>query len=430
MEKEIESWLFWGRQEVGADRLKDAYGKGGAQLVDITDKIRTQRVLWLKRLWSMPEGAFPKVLANELIGSQRFGYKGIQSLEGLQAGLAIKCNGFYQEAINAWKKLSLKFYHGNRPINNYMLALNPRLGNGPISPYAVTRLKIYTIGDLRKVNTARLSQFMKRQISEYWRLLPKEVEGADNPDFVMEVEGGSSLRLDKAAFKDVYVKFRSLVRVNRHYETKWEEALDMPLQDEWSRVWESLHSSKASLRVRSGVWRQISLNFWTCYMDHAYIHRGDGFCEMCGVFARERTHTILLCPVVLELWHRMEPHLLKLDTTSISKKEMALGLTGSGAKVALRNKITYTLRSAVLAMRGISIRDIQRAADNIWGSFLTQLKREIMEDFWTAKIHGKISDFEQSALVEGVIGHLGDDGFVSWSEWLRDIRVGYWELFY
>ena len=137
-----------------------------------------------------------------------------------------------------------------------------------------------------------------------------------------------------------------------------------------------------------------------------------------------------MCPVVLELWHRMEPHLLKLDPTPITKKEMALGLTGSGAKVALRNKITYTLRSAVLAMRWISIRDTQRAADNTWGSFLTQLKREIMEDFWTAKIHGKISEFEQTALAEGVIGELGDDGFVIWSGWLRDIRVGYWELFH
>ena len=79
LEKEVGSWLFWGRQEVGRDRLRDPYSKGGAQLVDIGDKVRSQRVLWLKRLLSMPEGAFPRVLADELIGPQRGGYFGVSS---------------------------------------------------------------------------------------------------------------------------------------------------------------------------------------------------------------------------------------------------------------------------------------------------------------------------------------------------------------
>ena len=109
---------------------------------------------------------------------------------------------------------------------------------------------------------------------------------------------------------------------------------------------------------------------------------------------------------------------------------MALGLIDNGANVAMRNKIAFTLRSAVLAMRWINVRDIQRASDNIWGSFLTQLKREILEDFWIAKTEGKLAEFEQNTLVGGVIGTLGSNAFVSWSQWLQDIRVGYWELFH
>ena len=151
---------------------------------------------------------------------------------------------------------------------------------------------------------------------------------------------------------------------------------------------------------------------------------------MCGVFARERTHTILLCPVVMELWNRLEPHLLMLDSSPTSKHEMALGLAGSGAKVALRNRIAFTLRSAVLAMRWIKIRNIERAAENIWGSFLTNLKREVLEDYWVAKIHGTMEEFEQSTLVNGVLGTMGANGFICWSPWLLDIRVGYWDIFY
>ena len=95
LEKEVGGWLFSrGRQEVGSGRLRDSYADGGAQLVDIQDKVRTQRVLWLKRLLSMPEGSFPRVVADELIGPQKFGYFGLASLKGLEGGLRLGPVGF------------------------------------------------------------------------------------------------------------------------------------------------------------------------------------------------------------------------------------------------------------------------------------------------------------------------------------------------
>ena len=109
---------------------------------------------------------------------------------------------------------------------------------------------------------------------------------------------------------------------------------------------------------------------------------------------------------------------------------MALGLIEKGDKITLRNRLAYTLRSAVLAMRWIHIRDVQRAADNIWSSFKVQLKRELVEDYWVAKMGGDIGKFEKCVLVGGVLGELGDDGNVCWGEWLRDVKVGYWELFH
>ena len=165
-------------------------------------------------------------------------------------------------------------------------------------------------------------------------------------------------------------------------------------------------------------------------MDHAYIHRGDGICEMCGFFARERWHTIIECDVVINLWERLKPHLEALDSSPITKREMGLGLAGTGDKTNLRNRLAYTLRSAVLAMRWIRIRDKERATNNIWGTFQTQLKRELVEDYWVAKTNGQLGDFSKKVLVAGVLGKLGENGFVQWNDWLRDIRVGYWNLFY
>ena len=62
LEREVAGWVFRGRQEVCRDRLRAAYGEGGAQLVDVKDKVRAQRVAWLCRLLAMPRGSFPRVL--------------------------------------------------------------------------------------------------------------------------------------------------------------------------------------------------------------------------------------------------------------------------------------------------------------------------------------------------------------------------------
>ena len=76
VEKEVAAWVFRGRQEVSEARLKDAFDQGGAQLLDIGDRVRAQRVGWLAQLLAMPPDAFPRVLAGALIGEQGVGIVG------------------------------------------------------------------------------------------------------------------------------------------------------------------------------------------------------------------------------------------------------------------------------------------------------------------------------------------------------------------
>ncbi|MEL6802457.1 MAG: reverse transcriptase family protein, partial [Bacteroidota bacterium] len=295
LEKEVGSWLFWGRQEVGRDRLRDPYSKGGAQLVDIGDKVRSQRVLWLKRLLSMPEGAFPRVLADELIGRQRGGYFGVGSLRGIEAGLKIRVGGFYKGAVAAWSKLNLRYNQGNNPIDNYNLFYNQLITNETGRPLVPSRPGLWlgcgTVAELRvAVQSDAWRGRTPAVVQRCLETIPNGLAGADAPDFVLKMADGSETKLSIASFKEVYGQFRALVRVERQFEAKWENALGIPLRDEWKGIWEALHQSGASYRVRSAVWRQVGLNFWTCYMDMAYIRRGDGVCEMCGVSARERWH--------------------------------------------------------------------------------------------------------------------------------------------
>ena len=165
-------------------------------------------------------------------------------------------------------------------------------------------------------------------------------------------------------------------------------------------------------------------------MDMAYIRRGDGVCEMCGVSARERWHTVIECQVVVELWGKLSATLVRLDNRAVTGREMGLGLTGESERIRLRNRLGYTLRSAVLAMRWVRIREVGRAVGNIWAAFLVQLKRELVEDFWVAKFGGVLGAFESGVLAGGVLGKLGEGGGVEWGDLLGDTRVGYWELYH
>ena len=52
---------------------------------------------------------------------------------------------------------------------------------------------------------------------------------------------------------------------------------------------------------------------------------------------------------------------------------MGLGMTGESDRIRLRNRLGYTLRSAVLAMNRVRIREVGRAVGSIWVAFLVQL---------------------------------------------------------
>ena len=440
LEREVGGWLFSrGRQEVGRDRLRDSYANGGAQLVDIEDKVRTQRVLWLKRLLAMPGGSFPRALADELIGPQMGGYFGLGSLKGLEGGLKVRAVGFYGKAMKAWSKLGLTYRPGNAPVEGYNLLYNKLItkpGGQTLTARDLPKNSpVVTVADLREAarpaaNGVRRARGERRGIFRCLTLVPRDVAGADPPDFVLVGASNGDLKLSTASFSEVYAQFRSLKPIERHYETKWETALGTPLGGQWTDIWNSLHNSGASLKARSAVWRQIGLNFWTCYMDHAYIARGDGVCEMCGVFARQRWHVVIECQVVRDLWDRLSATLVRLDSRGVTAQEMALGLAGQGDRIRLRNRLGYTLRSAVLGMRWIGWRDVGRATDAIWAAFLVQLKRELVGDYWVGRLGGGGgANFARVSLVGGVLGVLGGDGGVEWGPLLDRVRVGYWELY-
>ena len=442
VEREVATWVFRGKQEVSADRLRDAYDRGGAQLVDIADKVRAQRVAWLCRLLSMPRDSFPRVLAGVLIGGHAGGYSGLEVLFADLGRLRLTPQrgghgtmapgGFYWEAVKAWSMITPRMTGGGLRLGSDRLFYNPQITDEagfPITPLPwMARRGLFSVGQLRGLSGVGLRRHQWDQLVELRGRIPDLPVTRAGPYFVLPCPTGDKEETC-ISLKDLYLTFRARVDNVRHFEAKWVQALGADLGESWEEVWRRVHGSHCSLFVTSHIWRQLNLGFWTCYMDYAYIARGDGSCPMCGERARERWHVVVDCEVVRRLWVKLGGVVERWGGAVVERREMALGRGGRDPGTAVRNRLGFTLRSAIQSMRGVRVGGVEETVDNIWSLFLRRLRKELVEEWYVASLVGGVAQFEARVLVDGVLGEMRD-GAVVWGAIFAGVGYGYWDLFY
>ena len=163
-------------------------------------------------------------------------------------------------------------------------------------------------------------------------------------------------------------------------------------------------------------------------MENAYRHNGDGVCRMCGAWARERWHTVLECAVVLRLWERWGGVFVALGRGVVGRREMGLGFEGTGGGVSLSNRLGFLMRSSVMSMRGVESPGPDEAVDRIWSLFLRRTRKEMVEEWYVAKMEGQMERYEREWLIGGVLGTLVD-GTIRWSGVFAGVRHQWWCLF-
>ena len=431
VEKAVAEWVFRGRQEVCRDRLKAAYEYGGAQLVDVKDKVKAQRVAWLCRLLAMPRGSFPRVLAAEMIGDQRWGWRGLEVL-GAEARVMEKVgSAFYREALKAWRELGPKVVTERGTRASSRLFHNVQIVGADGHPLrSVPWLVLRDVTSVRSLWTlSGLGLGGRGKWDEVARLRGIAPEmPLSEPHYLFDIseEGKDHTRV---SFRELYVAFRRRARSgSRHYEEKWERALGASLDGHWPDIWRRLHSTPCSLRVRSDVWKQVGLNFWTPHMA-TWVGDGNGECRLCGEVARERWHVVIECEVVRRLWRRLEPTLIRVVDMQVVEGEMAFGPLGERAADRLRRRLGFGLRSAVHTMRGLELGSVEVAVERVWSLFVGRLRKQLQQEWILAVWQGKVGSFAASVLVGGVLGKMVEGGVVEWCGILDGVGYREWDLF-
>ena len=112
---ELESFILdfvWAgkKHEVNKQLMSAKLDQGGLKLVNIQNKISTQRIVWLSKLCSMEQACFTGVTAEEQIGHFEAGYHGLDFLKTNPSCFPTHSNEkFYAEVIKASNKVNLDY---------------------------------------------------------------------------------------------------------------------------------------------------------------------------------------------------------------------------------------------------------------------------------------------------------------------------------
>ena len=126
---------------------------------------------------------------------------------------------------------------------------------------------------------------------------------------------------------------------------------------------------------------------------------------------------VVECEVVRELWRKFGESVEVLGGgVVVELGEMAMGREGGDRGTALRNRLGFTLRSAVMSLRAVRVGGVEETVGRIWSLFLRRLKKELVEEWCVARLEGDVAVFESRVLMGGFLGHLAD-GAVVWLVW-------------
>ena len=79
-------------------------------------------------------------------------------------------------------------------------------------------------------------------------------------------------------------------------------------------------------------------------------------------------------------------------------------------------------------MRALNLGSVEVTVDRLWSIFLRRLKKELIEEWYVAKLEGSVTLFESRTLVAGLLGRLVN-GCVEWSAELSEVNYNYFNLY-
>ena len=348
------------KDEVSRMEMEKERSFGGIKLINTQLKSVTPKIHWLIRLTTDDNLRVHRIVFGNLIGEQRGGLQGDDLLftEHSYVRSHLKCSSpFYVEALLAITKLNLWKNFPN--INDEHLYYNKifsttvddEIEEKTVKPFLGNKVlaNIRTYGDLlaaeHAVSQPRLTAVIRKKIESIAYIRPS---ASHNEVVAMDF---SKMKFTKITQKFIYSQLIQQQSRDHIYQTKWATDHGELSIIEWPKVWDSVHQQFFTEAVKSTIWSQVHLNFYTTYSYNKW-HNSLNPCPLCGKIPDDIYHILLDCQVTNHLWNKLHNTLVGIVNIEPSLHERVFGLQPRNkrqtAAVVLRNWLTFSLRHQIM----------------------------------------------------------------------------------
>ena len=332
-------------------------------------------------------------------------------------------SSFYTEALLGISKLDTwKHFHN---INQehlfynriFSTAVDVEIEEKTVKPFYAnkTLCDIKTYGDLLNaeatIQQSKLKAVVKRKIESivYTRSNVKEHEimGHDH----------KSVEFKYVTQKFIYSELIHQKSTDHSYHTKWFELDDIPIMD-WTKVWDSVHQQFFTEEVKSTIWEQIHLNFYTTYNYNKW-HNSLNPCPFCKKIPEDIFHILVECKFTKLLWNNIEATIMKIIPIPPQTSEMAFGIQPRTKKetesTILRNWIYFSLRHYIMKeeRRAYYISNYSSSHfNNFRKKFNHDMRQDLIVKYLQYDFRGLQEKFDSIALINNVIATKSGDSYI------------------
>ena len=162
---------------------------------------------------------------------------------------------------------------------------------------------------------------------------------------------GKLVPFSKVMVRSMYQELQKERVYNESYKQKWETTVkDTPIC--WNEIWSNIHKAKTSLEIKSTVYSQVHLGFYSEYLLVKSGALDSSVCKLDGKLVHGQDHWILHCKTLFDALDYFQPLISELEQAEVNKKELVFGVQEKSNQEMLRNIITFSIRFSIHKSRG------------------------------------------------------------------------------
>ena len=163
---------------------------------------------------------------------------------------------------------------------------------------------------------------------------------------------------------------------------------------------------KTSLEIKSTVYSQIHLGFYSEYLPVKSGALDSSVCKLCGKRVHGQDHWILHCKTHFDALDYFQPLISELGQIEVDKRELVFGVKEKSNREMLRNIMSFSIRFSIRKNRGTSFNNPNSAKARVIKMAKHKIRNQIWDQFHLAMKKCQLNEFSSFFLVANIIGKL------------------------